>query len=399
VLSETRLGDSPLAWVVSLLWPDAPRPALVAGRRVPADERAWWVVPSVDAPRLLVPAGHRPAARALRQFNDAMPIASRLKKVLVGEVVAPAGAYLHRLELLSVEPGASDDLLAEFLPSVFGVGDVRIAISVGRSLRPNLKPVLQVMTGRGDVLGYVKIGWNEVTHALLENEAATLRRLDASKPVTLRAPSLIHHGAVGDLTALVVSPMPHPILRSGRAGRMPTRRTHEDVLAIDEIRTAALGATAYGRALRARFEALGESGAPALEALQALDRLSAREVVAGRWHGDWAPWNMTTTTRAVHVWDWERSGADAPVGLDPLHFAFEVGVHKRSVVAPASLAQAVAASLDVTRALGVRADGATLRDVYVLERLARQEEGRSAGVPVDEAFGAWLLDRAAAAGR
>jgi hypothetical protein len=78
---------------------------------------------------------------------------------------------------------------------------------------------------------------------------------------------------------------------------------------------------------------------------------------------------------------------------------FEVAIHKRLVAPPAALAQAVAAALTVTRTLGVRSDGATLRDVFVLEQLARLEEGRSAGVPVDHAFGGWLHDRATVAGR
>ena len=37
----------------------------------------------------------------------------------------------------------------------------------------------------------------------------------------------------------------------------------------------------------------------------------------GRWHGDWAPWNMGWRGDRLQVWDWERSCTDVPARLRP----------------------------------------------------------------------------------
>jgi hypothetical protein len=47
------------------------------------------------------------------------------------------------------------------------------------------------------------------------------------------------------------------------------------------------------------------------------------ELAFGRWHGDWAPWNMGSTGGRVQLWDWERSRAGVPVGFDIAHFVLQ----------------------------------------------------------------------------
>ena len=64
------------------------------------------------------------------------------------------------------------DLLAE----IFGRRDLAVAISVGQ-VRPQIKPILHVSTTSGQVLGHVKVGWNEVTRTLVRREAASLAAL------------------------------------------------------------------------------------------------------------------------------------------------------------------------------------------------------------------------------
>ena len=61
------------------------------------------------------------------------------------------------------------DLIAE----VFGRADLAVAISVGQ-LRPQIKPILHVSTRAGQLLGHIKVGWNEVTRSLVRHEAAIL---------------------------------------------------------------------------------------------------------------------------------------------------------------------------------------------------------------------------------
>ena len=120
-------------------------------------------------------------------------------------------------------------------------------------------------------------------------------------------------------------------------------------------------------------------------------RVPERLLDVGTWHGDWAPWNMTTARGILYVWDWERSEGGAPVGLDVLHFSFEVGYHKRSLAPETALGSAVERCRGALEALSVEQDLDALVSLYVLERLMRLEEGRAAAVRTDERLRGWLI--------
>ena len=116
-----------------------------------------------------------------------------------------------------------------------------------------------------------------------------------------------------------------------------------------------------------------------------VDRVSTQEVVHCMSHGDFAPWNMLHTADSINVWDWERASETRPLGVDALHFAFEVAYHKQGRDPLAAVDIAFERSCGVLREVGVtRHAGEAIRDVYVLERLTRLLEGRRAGVPVDD---------------
>ena len=82
--------------------------------------------------------------------------------------------------------------------------------------------------------------------------------------------------------------------------------------------------------------------------MELLDRLAgaagAVHLQLGRWHGDWAPWNMARAGGRVQVWDWERSVTGVPVGLDMIHFQVQ-----REVQVGSSPEAAVNAALDRRR--------------------------------------------------
>ena len=59
----------------------------------------------------------------------------------------------------------------DLITEVFGRPDLAVAISVGQ-LRPQIKPILHVSTKAGQLLGHIKVGWNEVTSSLVRHEAA-----------------------------------------------------------------------------------------------------------------------------------------------------------------------------------------------------------------------------------
>lgn len=52
----------------------------------------------------------------------------------------------------------------------------------------------------------------------------------------------------------------------------------------------------------------------------------------GRAHGDFTPWNMYRSEEKLHIYDWELSIKEAPLGFDFHHFIFQTGilVHRHS---------------------------------------------------------------------
>ena len=82
-------------------------------------------------------------------------------------------------------------------------------------------------------------------------------------------------------------------------------------------------------------------------------RLSTVEVIHCMSHGDFAPWNMLHTADSINVWDWERASETRPLGVDALHFTFEVAYHKERREPMAAINIALERSQDVLRGLGV----------------------------------------------
>ena len=77
-------------------------------------------------------------------------------------------------------------LLTEHLREIFGRRDLELAVILGVP-RLNRKPVLQVLASDGTVVGYVKAAWNDLTAALVRNEARVLADLGAAQAGQLHA--------------------------------------------------------------------------------------------------------------------------------------------------------------------------------------------------------------------
>jgi len=345
----------------------------------------FTVLPNLRHPRLLVPTKTgRAAGAALRQYNDGMTQLARIRKAAIGTAFGVGLGRLagNRLHLIPGADPTTASLLAGKLEELFGERRLEIAVFFGEQHRPNRKPVLQVMTERGDVLGYVKVGWNALTKRLVANEADALRSMAGSPPATFRVPRLLGEIAVGDLRVTVVSPFPHSLLRRGTLGAIPPEATREVALRLGTD-THTLTGSDYERELRRRIASVPDAGRRTdLSALFDLVRSTDAETVLtfGSWHGDWTPWNMSRTRSGLVVWDWERSGGPVPVGLDAVHHRFQVRWRggRESVAAAASVARTE--SNGTLLRLGVsEANHEVLLRLYLLELMFRFEEGRDAG--------------------
>ena len=395
-------ASPPLAWLRDLVWPASAgfrtsieRAAGDAGR----ETLAWYALPSASSPTLLAPTSKRAGGASLQQFNDAMSLFGRSRKLAAGIVIrSGAGSALSRERFVvrhgpEVEPAM--DLVGSLLPRILGVPRVEVAISIGRQLRPNLKPVLQIMTPEGHVLAYAKLGWNPLTRSLVENEAAVLRAWSDARPTHISVPELIHEDIWNGMSMTVMSPVPNRYW--GRSGRAPNADAVMEVAKLGGIERSALAASSYLTRLNERISSLPvETSAQAVlrSASNRLERsFGERELSFGRNHGDWTPWNMRRSGDRFFVWDWERSSRPLPVGFDVLHYWFESAFHKEGLkVADASRAASERARTTFD-ALEISAESlALIHPLFLLERSVRLEEGRAAGMPVDDGLLGGIVD-------
>jgi hypothetical protein len=381
-----------LDWLAEVLWGPTPEVELLVGERVPPGVPAtqrWGVLPGLRRPRVLVPlASRRAAAEAVRQYSDGMTQRARLAKAAVG--LGLAGGVLQwglrRRGLVVAAAGpAEGSLLGDHVPAALGRADLAAAIVLG-PVRPNRKPVVQLIGRDGRPVGYMKVGWNDLTRRLVRAEADMLRRLAAAGPRGFTAPDLLHQGRWQGLDITISSALPHRLLRRGRRYALPPVAVSAEIAALGGVAVAPLGESGWWAGLTARLapvrQAVEGRAAATLDAT--LERLAARaptRLAFGSWHGDWGPWNLRATPGRLLVWDWERSGDGVPLGFDLLHFGFQTalqGLGQPPEVAAATARDRAAPHL---AALGQQAGVAELLcDLYLLERLCRAAEAEVSAV-------------------
>ena len=395
-------ASPPLAWLRSVLWDDVPGTEVALNAPVREEQshgREWLALPSIKSPTLLVPTRGRAGARALLQFNDSMTQVERLKKAGAGIAIQGGLARFlvrDRLATLNRAPDGGRDFVEGELPRLLGVPRVEVAISIGQSLRPNIKPVMQVMAPNGRVLAFAKLAWNDLTTQLVDNEVSTLRGLEDHSVRSFRVPHVLHSGEWNRRRFVLLSPLSHGLRRRWPVNGLPPSIVFQELSRLDpQTRGPLVGGPYWHEVIGRAHEVAGDfGGGHQLE--DAISRLAAKvsdvEVIHCMSHGDFAPWNMMHSAGSLNIWDWERASGTRPLGLDVLHFCFEVAYHKDAMDPPAAIDAALNRGRYVLRDLGVSRHAAeAVRDVYVLDRLTRLLEGRQASVPIDDRLASSLL--------
>ena len=387
-----------LDWVTGVLWGGSDNVDIRLNGRVAhgrvVDELA--VLPSIERPRLLVPlTSARAASRVLRHYTTSKHTVRLATAALAAGARLGLGEKVFRDRLSVAVPAATAEhelaemVLEEHLKVILGRRDVHVGV-VFNAGRPQKKPVLWLMDARGDLLAFVKIGWNDHTAALVRHEADALRRLAARQrpPETFDVAPLIYGGRWQTLEVLVVEA--HPALPWYRRRRivtdLPLDATRE-VAALGTVETGTFVSSDYWSRYRLRIESLvGSADRRISDAVAELvGRLEERyfdlELAFATAHGDWLPWNMAVVAGRLLVWDWERSATDVPVGMDAIHFLFQVELNLKrrppriAVLRTLELARELFPSLMLPRCLVP-----FLLSLHLIEMTLRLEEGRSRGV-------------------
>jgi hypothetical protein len=392
---------------------DAAAPAAADGTRLWAQTSpphrgrvvdTFAVLPSTSDPRLLVSSqSRRAAATALRQHTNATTRSLWLKaEGMAWAMRLGAGSRIARGRLVVLgEEGYEGALpLKELLGGIFGVpggsgggrSSIELAVRLG-PLRPNRKPVIQVLRPDGTVLGYAKVSRTDLTARLVANEGATLSRIAEAGPRTFRVPAVLHSGLWAGMQILVVGPLPRrsapgTALR-GADARMPVAATRELAELFGADRQA-LASSPHWRSTLTRIAGLPQPrGIAATSLAEVAGELERRygdlELPIGSWHGDWTPSNMAGSGKGLCVWDWERSGPGMPVGMDAGHFGFHIA-RKVSHLAPKPAAAATLRWIPpVLEAMGLEGRHATLMlSLALLEMAVRFQEARAEGVEVTD---------------
>ena len=367
--------------VARLLWPEPwEAPRMVRGHRGRATvRRDAYVFPTARRPRLLVPADLPASSTMLGHLGGPRHGAVRQLRRLLERSVRTGALGAARWPVLSV-PGddADADSIERHLSEALGTA-VRVGVMLG-TRRVNQKPVLPVFALDGRLLGYAKVGHNDLTATLVRREAEVLTTLGALRPSTFRMPEVLHHGRWSGLEVLVQSPL---TVSPGEPVPAPVREAAgREVAALGGTEQVLLRASSFWRRLVGEVAELpaGTDRDRLRRALTGIDHDHGDDVVTlGGSHGDWGHWNMGMADGTLLVWDWERYDPAVPLGFDALHHSVRAVQPRQRAAArqQESFLGAVPAGLT---AAGVPASShdLTLR-LYLAEMAARYLEALTHG--------------------
>ena len=290
--------------------------------------------------------------------------------------LASLGLKAPGLPRVRVEDKDSGDCVLQTLREVFGRKDLVFALSLGTP-GPHRKPVLQVMTPSGEVLGYAKVGWNEATRPLVENEARVLRMLQG-EDLPFAVPWLLYADCSGE-RALCVQGCPPG---GARADTQELTSEHVEVLcslARRNLCRRPLDQSLFWQRITERLQRVQNTWWQhalhrVLEAVHQDWR--DREVPFHFAHGDFAPWNALRANGRLYLFDWEYAQEEAPAGYDLFHFLVQtswlVEGHKPWKIVETVMTQALAPSVEAYwKCADVQeAETVSLWQLYLLERLS-----------------------------
>jgi hypothetical protein len=386
--------------VLSALTDDSGQIRIAFGIKRLSEQGAGWrsaarlgLVTLSDGRGYLIPSVPRVvAAQALTLYNAQSARARLARRVVaLGLQLGLIQPFLRQVEFQvrrdAPQKRLGQILLFEHLKEVVGRRDLAFSVSLGTP-GPHRKPVLQITTHGGQVLGYVKAGWNDATRGLVRNEAQVLQRCGRKALVHLSVPSLLYHGQWAHLAIAIISPPPRGVVcHRGPAYPGLLSAATQEVASLHGTQHMLLAESPYWHQMQQRIAAaqitspgyVGDILADVLERLA--ERYAGTRLTFGSWHGDWAPWNMLWLGKRPFVWDWEYSSQQVPVGFDALHFQFQVALQLQRKSLYTAALDCLAISAPLLQTLGVSKDvGRTLVLLYLLEIFFRYYEAWPIGV-------------------
>lgn len=284
--------------------------------------RTFSVMPSIKAPRWLLPLGNsRATLCGFQIYTPYAPLARILKTMACAGIRAGwNGCGCHHILVACREALPLEALVAE----TTGESRPVFSMSLGTPGRYR-KLTVQVMRPSGEILGYLKLPLTDVAGARVRREAEVLERLRNYESLRPHIPKLLYAGEWGGGYILFQSagpPTPGPVEFSPLHDEfLQTLWCAYEVEKSGETLLADVAAR-WERASLALNSEWRELGKRVLEA--ARRQLQGITVPCGISHGDFAPWNTRLEANRLFLFDWESAAWDMPILWDIFHYHVQV---------------------------------------------------------------------------
>lgn len=377
-----------LQWAEQVLFA---HPNLVLRKQISRHESSaafsWTALPMKGPIRRLVPTSAQFAPEAFANDHDAM---SKARRALgsAARVWAQSGALRFANQLQADARLVFEDPTSSVIAAAataLGQPIAACAITLGPR-RYNRKPVVQLMNPSARTVGYLKVGANDLTSAMVATEAATVDQLDGTNDV-LRLPTVLWRSDWQGRSVACFSPVSVPPQQLVAAD---TSRLVQVARAVVEAGGGHQDGEFQDSALLVHVRDLARSNDRVHRQLDRAEAMFAgHQVSAGQWHGDFSPWNMISNANSTALIDWEFASDAMPVGADLLHNRVMVATHLRGE-APGRALRALRDGrhdLPELHAMGVPSDQHRAHVLlYLFELVRRDLELQQANQP-DTGFG------------
>jgi thymidylate kinase len=328
---QDRRSES-LNWLESILFANSSRVTAASSTTEGANDK-WptastfrWL--SLNGGReYLIPTQSRQTSLKALQLYNAQTLRARFAKKLLdmGFKIGVASPLLAKAQIQGggyiAQKDRTKNSLFKHLKEVVQRDDVTFAVSLGTP-GEHRKPVIQLLTREGHILGYAKIGWNRATNALVQNEASVSRYLSDLALKSFCVPSVLYEGWWNDH---------YLCIQSSPAAQLETAPQHLAGLYLevfDELkklhaRWLPVTESAFWKRLVYRIET---TPSPYHRRLlqqglrRAEESLSSSVLPFHFCHGDLAPWNAQRLDSQLFLFDWEYAEPEGLPGWDLFHF-------------------------------------------------------------------------------
>ncbi len=293
-----------------------------------------------DGRGYLMPLTSRRTVNSALSLYNAQSARARLaKKMLsVGACLGIAQRLLPKVQFAICRKGPNvgreHTFLLEHIKKILGRRDIIFSISLGTS-GPYRKPVIQVITLDGKILGYVKVGWNEATSKLVRHETQILKTLAQSLLLSFIVPRVLHNSYWDDHFICIQSapeviseesPKELKVIHLGALKELATFRMKRMSLQKSHFWTTLK--QRVKRVTNAYYKSVLERGIVTLEV-----EIGKRFLPFHFRHGDFTPWNTKWVEGRLFIFDWEYASEEASPGWDLFHFLIQsmLLLHRSSI--------------------------------------------------------------------